>query len=684
VIDTSDTSGTPPPEPALTPDPRAPSSAEGPAAWYRDRRDRFRAEAAELAIRSNRLANVRLLLFAGAAVAAGWAYWSDPPLSAILWVVAAALAVAFVVQVGRYRRVERRRRHLSGLADLAEEALLRIARDWQRLPLRHEGGADPSHPYAADLDLLGHGSLLHLLESTGTRLGERTLRAWLLAAAGRPAGPAGGDGASGPTAPDGLATARERQAAVAELAPLARWREELVWRGRATGTPSPDPEPFLAWAEGEPFLAARPGLLWAARIAPPLFWALLLAQLAGLIAGPLWLLPIAVNLLLGWRLAGTAVRRLDQVRYFAGALGAYADALAHLAEPSFAAPALQRLQAALRVENGTAEAAIRRLYRIVRLAQPASSMVYPLIELTTLWNVHVLSVLEGWQARNGRRAPAWLEALGEAEALAALARLAHDNPSWALPELDPGASRYQARALGHPLLTAESRITNDLALGPPGTFLLVTGSNMSGKSTLLRAIGVNAVLAQAGGPVCATALTMPPLELWTAMRVSDSLERGVSFFMAELERLKEVVDAAGATGPAPVLYLLDEILQGTNTAERQIAARRVIRLLLRCRAIGAVSTHDLTLADAPDLAAAAQAVHLTEIVVDGPDGARMTFDYRLRPGIAQSTNALRLLDMVGLREPAPTPRPPPPQLTNDGAPPLCGLPVSGQGEGQGP
>jgi DNA mismatch repair ATPase MutS len=369
---------------------------------------------------------------------------------------------------------------------------------------------------------------------------------------------------------------------------------------------------------------------------------------------------------------GSAVSRLNQVRYFAGALGAYANALDHLAEPSFRAPALQRLQAALRVEGHAAAAEIRRLHGIVRLAQPASSMVYPVIELTTLWNVHVLNLLEGWQATSGRRARGWLEALGEAEALAALARLKHDNPTWALPELDPAATRLAAQELGHPLLRGDQRVTNDLTLGPPGAFLLVTGSNMSGKSTLLRAIGVNTVLAQAGGPVCATALTVPPLDVWTAMRVSDSLERGVSFFMAELERLRDVVEAARAAGdgPAPahggadgassddraaepprVLYLLDEILQGTNTAERQIAARRVIRLLLRCRAIGAVSTHDLTLADAPDLAAAAQAIHLTEIVVDGPEGARMTFDYRIRAGIARSTNALRLLDMVGLREP---------------------------------
>jgi hypothetical protein len=656
VIETSNT-----PSPHVSPPETPPTDASGPTAWYVDRRDRFRAEAAELAIQSARLANVRLLLFAGVAIAAGWAYWSDPPLSTVLWIAAVGLAVAFVVQVRRYRRVEGRRRHLAGLADLADEALLRIGRDWKQLPLRHDGGADPLHPYAGDLDLLGHGSLLHLLESTGTRLGESTLRDWLLDA---------GTARARLHEPAGLQAVRERQAAVSELAPQAEWREELVWRGRATGTPSPDPEPFLAWAEGEPFLASRQALVWAARISPILFWLLLFAQLAEIVTWPWWILPVIANLLLGWQLVGTAVGRLNQVRYFADALGAYANTLDHLAGGSFSAPALQRLQAALQVDGHAAAAEIRGLYRIVRLAQPATSMVYPIIELTTLWNVHVLSLLEGWQDRTGRRARAWLTALGEAEALAALARLKHDNPTWTLPDLDLASPRLEAQALGHPLLRGDRRVANDLELGPAGTFLLVTGSNMSGKSTLLRAIGVNAVLAQAGGPVCATALRLPPLDVWTAMRISDSLERGVSFFMAELERLRDVVEAAHAATESPspsqgggvgvgdasaepprVLYLLDEILQGTNTAERQIAARRVIRLLLRCRSIGAVSTHDLTLADAPDLARTAQAIHLTELVVDDAEGARMTFDYRIREGIARSTNALRLLDMVGLREP---------------------------------
>ena len=282
---------------------------------------------------------------------------------------------------------------------------------------------------------------------------------------------------------------------------------------------------------------------------------------------------------------------------------------------------------------------------------PVGSPAGSILAALTCWDLHVLAALERWQSQHGHQARQWLSTLGDVEALAALATLAHDNPDWVNPSYEVTHAAVAAEQIGHPLLAAEVRKHNDVAVGPAGTFLLVTGSNMSGKSTLLRAIGLNAVLAGAGAPVCAASLAMPPVTLWTSARVTDSLEQGVSFFMAELRRLKQVVDAADAAhaaGGPPVLALLDEILQGTNTAERQIAARRVIRLLLRRPAIGAVSTHDLTLADAPDLAAAARPVYLRETVADAPDGPRMSFDYRLRPGLARSSNALRLLELVGI------------------------------------
>ncbi len=241
----------------------------------------------------------------------------------------------------------------------------------------------------------------------------------------------------------------------------------------------------------------------------------------------------------------------------------------------------------------------------------------------------------------------WLSTLGEVETLSAMATLAADNPTWVFPTLDLGADRVCAKALAHPLLPP-GRVANDVELGPPGSYLLVTGSNMSGKSTLLRAIGVNLVLANMGGPVCAGAFRCPPARLWTSVHIEDSLANGVSFFMAELQRLKAVVDASEQPDPGGrmLVYLLDEILQGTNTAERQIAARRVIRTLVDNGAIGAVSTHDLTLAEGAELSTATVPVHLREEFDNVNGRPTMTFDYKLRPGLATSTNALTLMEIV--------------------------------------
>jgi DNA mismatch repair ATPase MutS len=232
--------------------------------------------------------------------------------------------------------------------------------------------------------------------------------------------------------------------------------------------------------------------------------------------------------------------------------------------------------------------------------------------------------------------------------LSLLAGARRDNPSWAVPEIRDadGSPVIEAAALGHPLIDDDRRVANDLTIGPPGTLLLITGSNMSGKSTLLRSAGLNIVLAQAGGPVCAARMTLPACDLQTSLRVQDSLERGLSYFMAALARLKGVVDAAEHEREGRVLvYLLDEILQGTNSVERSIAVRAVARHLLDAGAIGAMTTHDLAIAGEDPIKDAAQLMHFTEIL--DPDGT-MRFDYTLRPGLATSRNALRLMQLIGI------------------------------------
>ena len=217
-----------------------------------------------------------------------------------------------------------------------------------------------------------------------------------------------------------------------------------------------------------------------------------------------------------------------------------------------------------------------------------------------------------------------------------LAAVAHDYPDWAFPSVSPEHDAFRAEQLGHPLIPDELRVANDVEIGPPGTFLLVSGSNMSGKSTLLRSVGINALLAQAGGPTCSRACSLPPLDVETSMRIGDSLADGVSFYMAELKRLKQIVDRAlevGRDDRLGLLFLLDEILLGTNSAERHLAVIHVVRHLLDAGAIGAISTHDLGLATSPELADACHAVHFREQIIAHNGTNQMTFDYRMRPAL---------------------------------------------------
>lgn len=604
-----------------------------PGQIYSERAARFGALRAAAAARWASVANWRLIVSVAFLAAAGLGWWRALP--ALFW-LAAALAVAFLALVAYHNRLAARRDRLASLAEQSREGLLRLSRDWAQLPLRRPAappGDGEAEATAYDLDLLGPASLQHLLGTARSPAGLATVQSWLL----RPASPA---------------TVVLRQGAVAELAPMLDLRDELAYLAGRAGEGQGPYERFVAWAAGAPWLLRRPALLWLCRLSPLLLLAGLGAQLAGLTALPLWGPPLILNLLLtalfGWRNQETMAQLYDRAEL----LGAYGALFGHAAAAPLQAEELRRLQAALGEGAGRADRRLERLSLIAAAAELSRSLLFPALQFGLLWSFHVVALAEAWRHRSGEHVGPWLAALGELEALCALAALRHDHPGWSFARVDGGAGPVvTAQALGHPLLPPTSCVVNDVELGPPGSFLLITGSNMSGKSTLLRAIGVNLALAQAGGPVCAAALSLPPVTLATSMRVQDSLAQGVSYFMAELRRLKQIVDRAErarAEGGPLVCFLLDEILHGTNSAERLVAAARIVRHLCDLGAIGAVSTHDLALADAPLLADRARLAHFSEHFVDGHEGPEMRFDYVLRPGLATTTNALRLMALVGL------------------------------------
>jgi hypothetical protein len=361
-----------------------------------------------------------------------------------------------------------------------------------------------------------------------------------------------------------------------------------------------------------------------------------------------WSLPMLVGIILSFGFARRLYRVFDSASMGSRALERYSALLTLACSERWSAGELKRLQSELR-DGGDAPHALKRLSRLVdwsELRTAAAVLHFP-IQALTLWDFHVFFAIGRWQRANGARVRPWLNALGRIDSLSVLSAVRHDAPAWASAAVSAEATSLSARALGHPLIRDDRRVANDVEVGPPGTLVLITGSNMSGKSTLLRAIGLNAVLAQAGAPVCAESFTMPPCDVQTSIRVQDSLERGLSYFMAALARLKGIVDAAERDRPEgrQLLYLLDEVLQGTNSAERAVAVRAVAQHLLDARGVGAMTTHDLTIAHDEPFASHAQFVHFSEQVHE--DGT-MTFDYRLKPGLATSRNALRLMQLIGI------------------------------------
>lgn len=614
--------------------------APGPQAaqrGYEERCFRFASERDELEREAQRLSNYRVISFLLVVAALVWAELK-PETATLALALAGLFGAVFLLMVRRHRRVRRRSAWLHELWLVNDEGRRRVERRWDGLPALEPRPEDVDHPYAGDLDLLGRASLSQLLGVPGTPAGRTTLRRWLLSAA-----------------PPG--EVRERQAAVEELAGRLDLRDEVAVRGRQSAAVSwEELDRFLAWAEeGGGWPGRRRDVVWTARLLPVATLAAALLQAIGVLGFHYW----AVGVATGLGLSALVSRRVRKVyeRAFprSGVFRHYSGLFRLLEESEFGSPLLRRVQGELRAtpENDAASREMRGLERLMEMADLRFSQLHLPVQAVTLWDVHVLEALDRWQRAAGPRIRAWFAALGEAEAVAGLASLRHDHPGWVFPEFLPvegPGCELTAVSIGHPLLDPAVRVANDVALGPRGTFLMVTGSNMSGKSTLLRAIGVNVVLAQAGAPVCAARLQLPPVELHTSMRVADSLERGLSRFMAELQRLKRIVEAArGARPDRPVLYLLDEVLGGTNAAERRVAARGVLRHLLEQPALGAITTHDLDLADEPDLAARAVPVHFTETFEEDEEGrTRMTFDYRLRSGIATSTNALKLVRMMGL------------------------------------
>ena len=628
------------------------SSAASARERYQQRLELLAREQAQLASRNQLYIAVRTLLFFGAAILLSAGYLGAEPRTLLLtlgWGIAGAFLIAITAhEHHRLREVVAQRG-----GQLYQRLLARMDRRWELIEPLASGVAERG-ALADDLDLFGRASLWQLLCLPSTGFGRRTLGDWLLAV------------------PD-WAVVRERQAAVRALSRATELREEILDRIASISDGNEEATQLAQWAGGPDWLHkhrlghrlsfAGPGLVVGgilaifASSASSAEGAVLWMWIAlGLLASG-----FAINLLLtlGWgSLLHDIFQKITGSNRDVGQLAAIFELLGRLPEDSTMLETI-RQQASLGATS--AVLGFRQLLLRVRMANlqrdPLFYVVYLFLQLTIAWDFRVMESLEKWRAKFGEASARWFVALGQCEALMAAATLAEEYPDWAYPEAlsenpEGKAICFEVAKLGHPLLADGQRVLNDLCLMKSQPLLLVTGSNMAGKSTLLRSLGLNQILARTGAPVCAAAYRTPLFDLATSIRVRDSLQEGVSFFMAELKRLKEVVDLAERSRSqhphAPVLFLLDEILQGTNSRERQIAVMKVVQRLLECGACGAISTHDLELADQAAVQQVSQIVHFREYFESEAGVQRMRFDYLMRPGPTPTTNALKLLKMVGL------------------------------------
>ncbi|WP_020607085.1 MutS-related protein [Spirosoma spitsbergense] len=570
----------------------------------------------------NRLAFWRLVWFIGSVLVIWLLIQIDQQLAAV-----AALLVGitgFLILLKKHQQVKRERDFNHHLAFINQDEASRLKRQYLR-PETGEQYASPTHSYTGDLDVFGKHSLFRLLNRTHTHEGQYRLATWLNA----------------PANPD---TIRLRQEAVTELKPELNWRQEIEALAYLKETVNRSPDALVKWAtaEAEPL----PGYLKIIRfLFPAITLSLFVAWLLGYLPGSGVLFGLAIHGLVLSRLSARAGEVSEQTVDISTALKAFQDLFQQAERVAGDSVRIQAIRQALTAGSHSASTIIGQLSRLTEgLNYRRNPYFYLLFGVATLWDVHYLLRLEDWRNKYGADISGWFDALGELEALNSLAGFSYAHPAYATPDIVDDALTLDFVQAAHPLLAPDRSIGNSLTFTGNGQTVLITGSNMSGKSTFLRTVGANVVLALAGAVVSAERFWCSPVHVFTSMRTQDSLEESTSSFYAELKRLQTLIGLTKQPKAIPVLYFLDEILKGTNSADRHRGAEALIRQMHQTTAAGFVSTHDLELGQLTDADGFVRNFHFQSDLNNG----ELVFDYKLRDGICESFNASQLMQAIGI------------------------------------
>lgn len=533
------------------------------------------------------------------------------------------IALVSIILLAIHQRIYKSQRRCIRAVEFYERGIARLNGQWAGQGQTGLHFQDEKHPYAIDLDIFGRGSLFELISTARTRAGEETLARWLLA----------------PAEPEEI---RARQAAIEELRNKLDLREDLALLGEELRT-GINPVALANWGAAPPILSST-----ALRIT-----AAFLALLATITIG-IWfsgsefglrpfLCVLFVEGIFALWLRARVMRVVNEVAQPSHDLELLSEVLARFEREVFHSPKLTILSAALETNGHPPSKQIARLNTLTDWMDARLNTAFRPISAPFLWTTQSAFAVEAWRKRSGPMVARWLEAIGEIEALCALAGYAYEHPENVFPEIVTDQKIFEGHQIGHPLIPENKVVRTSLKLDANLKLMIVSGSNMSGKSTLLRTVGTNAVLAFAGAPVRAESLRVSPLAIGASIRIQDSLLSGSSLFYAEILRLKQLVELTN--GSIPLLFIIDEILHGTNSHDRRLGTAAVVRGLVERGAIGLVTTHDLAITKiADELAPFATNVHFEDHLENG----KMTFDYILRDGVVQKSNALELMRSVGL------------------------------------
>jgi len=591
-----------------------------PQEVYNSRAEEFGAKAVRLQKLSNRLSMGRLVAFAGGLI-----------LFVALSTVSIVAAIAFLLislvlfawMVIRYGITERQRNHFRHLEEINKLEIRCLDGDFSGYKSGEEY-AERDHPYTYDLDIFGRTSLFQLICRTTSKPASDLLAGYLKQ-----------------PAPD--EEIMSRQEAVEELTPMTSWRQELITIGYENSGAGNDPSALLRWLGSNDLFRNRRREKTIIRCLS----ILALASIALVIAGfPVILLaPVfTVNFIVYFTRFRKITKLHEQVSRSSDLLRTYSSAIGMIEKETFRAGKLKMLQGSFRGESD-ASGQVRTLARLVnRLDSRLNVLVSIPLNLLFFTDMRFCLALEEWKGQHAARIPGWFAAMAEFEALSSLANLAFNNPSWVFAEIVPDFFTFRAVNMGHPLIPEKRRINNDFESSGHGKTVLITGSNMSGKSTFLRTCGINTLLALAGAPVCASSFSLSHVRIHSSMRISDSLEENISSFYAELRRLRSVITEAEKD--PRVFLLLDEILRGTNSDDRFTGSVALIKQLMGYGTVSMVATHDLRLAGfSEDIPGEIDNYHF-DVKISGEE---LFFDYKLTPGVCSSFNASLLMKKMGIK-----------------------------------